>query len=314
MSQIKTSIVDTGLYVLKEKLRKDQHLKPTNQLPSETIDVKRLDLSQDQVFWLGHSASLIIFNQKVILVDPMLGEYASPIPFMYKRFATQRPLDLAEFEWIDVVLFTHNHYDHLDKTSVLKIKNKVGLFLVSVGMKKILTRWGVSDKHIQEMDWHQDLQLGNMKIIATPAKHGSGRGLFDRNKSQCNSWILKDSNTALFLSGDSGYDQHFKEIGEKYGPFDLALMECGQYNPHWKEAHMFPEETVEAVLDVKAQRFIPIHWAGFALSFHPWQEPVEKASKKAQELNLAMDTPMIGEQYRINQPNATRKWWRTIDK
>jgi len=313
LSQEKISLVDTGIYILKKKIKGENKLKPRNPLPAETIDVKKLDLATDQVFWLGHSAALLILNQKVILLDPMLGKHASPLPIAYPRFEGQRPLDLAEFEWIDLVLFTHNHYDHLDKSSILKIKNKVELFLVPVGMKNTLVRWGIAPKRVKEISWNQDVLLDELTITATPTQHSTGRGLFDQNKSQANSWVLKSPKTSLFLSGDSSYADHFKEIGNQYGPFDLALMECGQYNPKWKESHMFPDETVSAVIDSQAKKFIPIHWAGFALSFHPWQEPVEKASQEAVKQGIQMDTPMIGQQYKIHAENVTNKWWRKVD-
>lgn len=215
MSQEKISLVDTGIYILKKKIKGENKLKPRNPLPAETIDVKKLDLATDQVFWLGHSAAILILNQKVILLDPMLGKHASPLPIAYPRFEGQRPLDLAEFEWIDLVLFTHNHYDHLDKSSILKIKNKVELFLVPVGMKNTLVRWGIAPKRVKEISWNQDVLLDELTITATPTQHSTGRGLFDQNKSQANSWVLKSPKTSLFLSGDSSYADHFKEIGNQ---------------------------------------------------------------------------------------------------
>lgn len=249
---------------------------------------------------------------KLILLDPMLGKYASPVVGLYRRFPIENQFDLSELKNIDFVIFSHNHYDHLDKKTVLSLDEQVGNYIVPEGMSRDLIKWGMSPKRIQEVSWHEHVVCDQVTITATPANHYSGRGLLDKNKSACNSWVIKDAKYKLFFSGDSCYETHFSEIGLKYGPFDYGLMECGQYDSHWPKAHMTPEESMVAAREAAVSVIIPIHWAGFALGFHPWKDPIERGLVQAADLGLELATPMIGEPLVFGESTPKTPWWRSV--
>jgi L-ascorbate metabolism protein UlaG (beta-lactamase superfamily) len=183
------------------------------------------------------------------------------------------------------------------------------MFYTSLGVGEHLEYWGIEPERILEFDWwEKQTFIHGLEITATPARHFSGR-LFKRNQSLWSSFVLKTETHSIFIGGDSGYDGVFKTIGEQFGPFDLAILECGQYNDQWPFIHMRPEEAVQACLDLKARAFMPVHWGKFTLSLHPWDEPIERASKKANELKVFMAAPMIGEPQMLDNPSLVRKWW-----
>ena len=268
--------------------------------------------SLSRITWYGHSAVLLEIDQKLILIDPMLGNAASPVPFMTKRFAYEKPIDLESIPAIDVVVLSHDHYDHLDYQSITRLKDKVGHFYTPLGVGAHLERWGVNVSKITELDWWDSASIEQISIVAAPARHFSGRGLTDRNKTQWASWIIIGSSEKIYFSGDSGYGPHFKKIGERYGPFDFAMMECGQYNEKWASIHMMPEETVQASIDVGAKKMMPIHWSAFNLSLHSWTDPVERASAAAKLHNINMVTPLIGQTFCPGGMNGSTSWWKSL--
>ena len=207
------------------------------------------------------------------------------------------------------MLISHDHYDHLDYGSIQKLKSKVKMFYVPLGIKAHLTAWGVDENNIKEFDWWESTTLNGIEFVSTPARHFSGRGLTNRNSTLWSSWVLKSKNSSIFFSGDSGYGKHFKEIGKKYGPFDFAMMECGQYNEQWSQIHMSPEETIQATIDVQSKLMMPIHWGAFKLALHSWNDPIIRATKKAVDLNVNISTPKIGESIILNDKIPTEKWW-----
>lgn len=286
----------------------------SGRTPAKPIPV-RFDSEQDQVdslayiTWYGHSAILLEMDGRRLLLDPMLGPASSPVPFMTKRFPYEAPIPLDDIKSIDAVLISHDHYDHLDYPSILKLKEHVGKFYTALGVGEHLKRWGVESDKIVELDWWQDAELGSLRFTAAPARHFSGRG-FDRNKTQWASWVIEGATQKIYFSGDGGYAEHFKEIGEKFGPFDFAMMECGQYNELWSQIHMMPEESVQAALDVKAQRMMPIHWGGFNLALHTWTDPIERVKEEANSKGIPLYHPYVGERFSINQEVGKAEWWK----
>lgn len=262
-----------------------------------------------RVTWFGHSAFLLEIDGKKILIDPMLGPSPSPVGFVNKRFNDTLPISIADLPKIDAVLFSHDHYDHLDYGSVLELKDKVGHFFTPLGVGSHLKRWGIDENKITEFDWWQGTEFKGLHLVATPAQHFSGRGLGDRDKTLWCSWVIEGKTNKLFFSGDSGYFPGFKEIGEKFGPFDLCMVECGQYNELWHEIHMMPEETVQAHLDLKGNVLIPIHWGAFNLAFHGWTDSIERSTKAAKEKGVNVATPRIGESYVVNGEIPQTEWW-----
>ena len=288
--------------------------------PNKNIAVQKVDSisianynSKTRFIWFGHSTFLLQIKGKNLLIDPMFGDVPAPNPLLgNKRFSNELPIEIEKLPSIDAVLITHDHYDHLDYESIQKLKGKVKLFFTPLGIGIHLLKWGVEKERIIELDWWQEIKFDDLTIRCTPAQHFSGRGISDREKTLWCSWIIQSDDENLFFSGDSGYASHFKEIGEQYGPFDFAFMECGQYNNLWPLVHMLPEETAQAGLDIKAKKMMPIHWGAFKLASHSWTEPVERISKKAKELNVDLVIPKIGEiiEIGLNDSEEIYPWWR----
>jgi L-ascorbate metabolism protein UlaG (beta-lactamase superfamily) len=218
-----------------------------------------------------------------------------------------------DFPNLDMVVITHDHYDHLDYKTILQLKDKTKLFCTSLGVGAHLEHWGIAPERIVELDWWESkIIFESMELTATPARHFSGRS-FARYKSLWSSFILKTPTHRLFLGGDSGYETHFQTIGEKYGPFDIALLECGQYNEDWPYIHMMPEQTVQASIDLKAAVLMTVHWAKFKLSLHPWKEPIERATKAADAKGVTYTTPLIGQPVIIGENYPREAWWTKVD-
>ncbi|WP_188499939.1 MBL fold metallo-hydrolase [Pontibacter amylolyticus] len=292
---------------------KTENQAPDWQLPVEKLDPGRLASAQDTatvLTWFGHSTFLIELDGKRLLVDPMLGERASPLSFLGpKRFTDELPITIEDLPFIDAVLISHDHYDHLDYGSIKKLAEKTGHFYVALGVGAHLERWDIPAEKITELDWWDEAELAGITFVATPARHFSGRGISDRMKTLWTSWVIQGKNEKIFFSGDTGYFDGFKEIGERYGPFDITLLECGQYNELWQSIHMMPEETVQAHLDLKGKLMMPIHWGAFTLAMHSWTDPIERVTKKARELNVPTTTPRIGEPIILNRSIPKSQWW-----
>ena len=289
-----------------------------NKVPSKELPIEKLTKSyfenvpiQPRITWFGHSTSFVEMEGLTIFIDPMLGDVPAPSPFLgTKRFQKELPISIDSLPKIDIVLISHDHYDHLDYGSIVKLKDKVAEFYVPLGIKAHLTLWGVEASKITEFDWWESIRFNKVEFVSTPARHFSGRGVTNRNSTLWCSWVLKSENSNIFFSGDSGYGKHFKEIGEKYGPFDFAMVECGQYNEQWSQIHMTPEETIQASIDVKSSLTMPIHWGSFKLALHSWDDPIIRVSAQAKVLNVKITTPKIGEAIVLSEENyPSEKWW-----
>lgn len=284
---------------------------PEENLPQQKTDIAELVDTNSlslKAAWLGHSTLLLNMEGRMILTDPLFSKKVSPIGPV--RFNDQLPIDVEKLPVIDVAIISHNHYDHLNKYSIKMIHDKVQTFIVPLGVGTYLEKWGVPLEKIVELNWWEEVDVAdNLTIAATPAKHFSGRGLFDRNKSLWASWVLKGADHTVFFSGDGGYFEGFKQIGEKYGPFDVAYLECGAYNQNWSNVHMFPEETVQAYFDLKGKVLQPIHWATFNLAFHAWYDPIVRLVDTGKARNAQLSTPQIGQVVDYNRPLLTNHWW-----
>jgi L-ascorbate metabolism protein UlaG (beta-lactamase superfamily) len=260
--------------------------------------------------WYGHSVLLLRILGKTILIDPMLGDNAAPIsPFPIRRFS-ENTLDFIEsFPEIDLLLLTHDHYDHLDLDSMQLLIPKVKEYYVALGCERHLKKWGIAKEKVTEFDWWNASNFSGIDITFTPTRHFSGRGLSDRAKSLWGGWSLKTDEENIYFSGDSGYGNHFKEVGTKLGPFDFAFMECGQYNKNWHQIHMFPEEAVQAGKDALVHCMMPVHWAGFPLAQHHWKDPIERFVKEAEKQNVAHIYPHLGEVVTY-ETHTNSVWWQ----
>ena len=293
---------------MREFLHKNKNVKPPHVLPFVKTDLKKLKSEQPTLVWFGHSSYLLKINDITILVDPVFSGNAAPVSCMVRSFPGSNEYKVEDFPKIDILLLTHDHYDHLDYKTVLQLKGKINKIVCSLGVGSHLEHWGFDKKIITELDWWEIYNDKDLSLTATPGRHFSGRGI-KRGQSLWSAFILKTGNYNLFLGGDSGYDKHFKEIGEKYGPFDLAILESGQYNTSWPNIHMMPEETVQASVDLKAKVLLPVHWGKFTLAMHAWNEPIKRVLEKAKELKVTVANPKIGEPYVMGETLPTEKWW-----
>lgn len=290
-----------------------------NTIPVNAIPVQETDASSiaqyagpTRFIWFGHSTFLLQINGKNILIDPMFSDVPAPHPMLgTKRFSKKLPIQIEALPHIDAVILSHDHYDHLDYGSIISLKDKVNTFYTPLGVGSHLQEWGIPSQRIVEMDWYDEVVLDDLVFKCTPAQHFSGRGLTDRAATLWSSWILKSPTENIFFSGDSGYGSHFKEIGDKYGPFDMALIECGQYDVMWQEIHMMPEQTAKAAMDLKAKAMMPIHWGAFKLATHEWNEPVKRLSESIKHSEITLVIPIIGESVQlINLKPNTSSWWQ----
>ncbi|MFY8350841.1 MBL fold metallo-hydrolase [Pseudoalteromonas sp. SSM20] len=292
---------------------KKQHAFPSQALPLQTVTRVQLDaLSNDAIHTikLGHSSILLKVHGEFWLLDPVFAQRASPFSFMGPKRFQPTPISLEELPPIDKVLISHNHYDHLDKQSVKLLARKTKQFLVPLGVAGDLARWGINPTKVKEFDWWQELKTKQGFIAFTPIKHFSGRALNDGNKTLWGSWVISANNQTLYFSGDSGYFDGFKQIGERYGPFDMTFIETGAYDKDWPDVHMTPEQSVQAHLDLKGKLMTPIHNGTFDLAFHAWFEPLERVKEEADKQWVQLNTPTVGEILTLGHEYQTSLWWR----
>ena len=302
---------DASYWKLIRKQFSGEKREPEQSLPFQKGPWPTRDTSFHWV-WFGHSTLLFQKNGLNLLLDPVFSERASPFQFMgSKRYAGTESFGLGDLPTIDYVLITHDHYDHLDYHSIIQLAKKSQIrFIVPLGVGSHLESWGITPDRIQELDWWQELDLpGELRLVMTPARHFSGRGLV-RNKTLWASYSFIWSDQKVFASGDSGYGPHFKEIGEKLGPFDLAMLENGQYNEDWPLIHMMPEECWQAGRDLNATYIMPIHWGKFTLALHQWTEPVERLLRAAATADSVFLSPVAGQHNRLNHDFPRDRWWQ----
>ncbi len=298
---------------LKEFTSKRSDPVPTKPVPLQMLEKNHFQYDDNQAFRftkLGHSTILLQFGSEYWLTDPVFSKRASPVQWAGPKRFHPVPVELEALPEIEGVVISHNHYDHLDRGSILHLKDRVKHFVVPLGIGDTLLSWGVSRDKIHELDWWQSISFNSTEIVATPAQHFSGRGVLDGDKTLWASWVFRSPQGNVFFSGDSGYFDGFRQIGEKFGPFDVAFVECGAYHQSWRNIHMLPEDSLQAALDVKARLMVPIHNGTFDLSTHSWYDPMEKISKLAEEANQPLILPMFGQIVDARKPMANTPWWR----
>ncbi|AMO95366.1 beta-lactamase superfamily domain protein [Collimonas fungivorans] len=284
---------------------------PAKPIPVQAISREQLLAAPDRsLFRLGHSTMLLKLRGEFWLTDPVFSERASPFQWIGPKRFHQPPIGIAELPPIKGVILSHDHYDHLDHAAILQLAGKVEHFLTPLGVGDTLVKWGVPAHKIQQLDWWQTTMVSGLQLVATPARHFSGRGLSDGNRTLWASWVILDDDLRLFFSGDSGYFGGFKEIGDRYGPFDLTMIETGAYNLDWPDVHMQPEQTLQAHLDLGGKHLLPVHNGTFDLALHVWQDPFERIVALAEQHGVPVSTPLMGEQLSLAEPQAGRRWWR----
>lgn len=296
--------------------KKVERKTPTDLIPSIKTNLLELSLDQDILVWFGHSSYFIQLEGKRFLIDPVFSGNASPIPGTTKSFKGSDIYTVDDLPEIDYLLITHDHYDHLDYDTILKLKPKTKKIITALGVGSHLEFWGFSSDKIIEKDWYSTIKLDeNLTLHTAPSRHFSGRS-FKRCNTLWTSFILETKDFKMYLGGDSGYDSHLAEIGEKYGPFDIALLDNGQYNEKWKYIHNMPEDVIKAMKDLKAKRVLPVHSSKFSLSLHSWDEPLKKVTElnSLSENPITLITPMIGETVELkNDKQKFKQWWKEVN-
>jgi len=291
--------------MLREYRHRPANTAPDKPVPSVRTDLRRLPDDKVSIVWFGHSSYLVKIHTTHILVDPVFSGNASPFSFFAKAFPGTGGYGVGDMpDRIEKVLLTHDHYDHLDYKTIRQLGGRVQRFYTSLGVGAHLEKWGIPADRITELDWWENSDI----FTATPARHFSGRS-FKRGGTLWSSFVVKTAGTSLFLGGDSGYGEHFKMIGERYGPFDIAVLECGQYGKHWPYIHMMPEQTVAAAQDLGARNLLPVHWAKFTLALHPWDEPIRRVTAAAERAGQRITTPRIGEPVVLDEQYPSDHWW-----
>lgn len=293
--------------------------KRTDPVPKTSIPIQKLtgtdfyeeDNNALRFVRLGHSTIMLQIGGKIWLTDPVLSERASMFQWIGPKRFHPVPIKIGGLPFIEGVLISHDHYDHLDHNSIVQLKDRVGYFYVPLGLKEKLASWGVDSEKIIELDWREKVQIGAVELISTPAQHFSGRGLFDSAETLWTSWVIKTNQHAVFFSGDSGYFAGFKEIGNKYGPFNITFLECGAYNESWRSMHMFPEDNIKAQKDLNGKLLVPVHNGTFDLAFHPWYEPMDQVMNLAKKAKTKFVIPLIGQIVDIKNAPETLEWWKS---
>jgi L-ascorbate metabolism protein UlaG (beta-lactamase superfamily) len=285
-------------------------IRPSRELPWVKTDLNTPAAPAPTIIWFGHSSLLIKTMQGNILIDPVFSNHAGPVPGLITAFKGTTHYHASDMPPIDVLIISHDHYDHLDYRTLKKLKDRIKLAVVPLGVGSDLIYWGFDPKKIIELNWNQSALLpGGLRITATPAQHRSNRSYSHENKTLWVSYVIQADRYRLFYSGDSGYGPHFKKIGRQYGPFDLALLECGQYSPNWPWTHLWLGQAAQAAVDLQARLLQPVHWAKFVEANHPWNEPIEKLLPAAQKLSIPLNVPRIGEPYTLGDPPRQEVWW-----
>ncbi|MFT4176173.1 MAG: MBL fold metallo-hydrolase [Luteolibacter sp.] len=290
--------------------------KPPGTIPASPVSFRQptraeLDAAPDRsLYRLGHSTVLMKLRGQWWLTDPVFCERASPVMFAGPKRFHAPPIALDELPPIRAVILSHDHYDHLDRTAIRMLREKAEMFLTPLGVGDRLAHWGVSKEKIRQLDWWQSIEVDGLRLTSTPAQHFSGRGLLDANKTLWVSWVIEDGDFRLFFSGDGGYSDGFAEIGRRFGPFDVTLIESGAYNEQWPYVHMHPPQTIQAHRDLRGRWLLPLHNGTFDLAMHIWEEPLDEVLRLATESGIDISTPMMGERVDLNAPHIGTRWWR----
>ena len=287
---------------------------PVDEVPIKKFKYDKAESDDVLITWFGHSSILIQMHNMNILVDPIFDKITSPVSFIGPKRYSKVPLDIDDLPQIDVLLLTHDHYDHVSYKTLTSLDNKVKQYLVPLGIDKDLEKFGIDKNKIKNKAWWEEEIINGLTIACTPSRHFSGRYMFDSDDTLWSSWILKDENHTIFDSGDGGYGDHFKAIKEKYGDINLAILDGSQYDESWHDVHMFPEEAVEASIDLDAEVTFLDHYGAYSLSNHSWDDPVNRFTIQAKEKNIEYMTPLIGETVNLKDYNNYKtEWWKEID-
>ena len=293
---------------------KKERLTPSEAIPVVKTDLKIFDISSDVVIWLGHSSYYMQLGGKRILIDPVFSAYASPVSFANKAFAGTNLYTAEDMPEIDCLIISHDHWDHLDYFSIIALKPKINHVVCGLGVGNYFAQWGFEEKRIHEADWYEQVPLeDNFLVHVLPARHYSGR-MLSKDKTLWIGAAFVTRERQVFFSGDSGYGPHFKEIGERFRGFDLAILDAGQYDTNWPSIHMTPEEAAQAAEELQTHSLLLGHIGKFAIANHPWDEPFQRIVSASQNKPYQLITPLIGEIVELaNSQQVFSRWWEQVE-
>ena len=301
--------------MLKGAVNASKHTSPSSTIPTVAGDRKRFattPASGLRVTWMGHSALLIEIEGRRVLTDPVWSHRASPFSWMGPQRWYPPTIALAELPTLDAVVISHDHYDHLDRGTIMALKDRDTTFVVPLGLGAHLAYWGVPQGRIVELDWWERAEVNGLTIVCTPARHASGRMLVDNDAKLWAGYALLGTSHRVYFSGDTGLFPGLREIGERLGPFDLTMIEAGQYDRAWPDWHAGPEQAVRAHQLVRGRVMLPIHWGLFTLAYHGWTEPIERVIVAAERAGVGLIVPRPGESVEPSAPPALERWWPEV--
>ncbi|MFB7511839.1 MBL fold metallo-hydrolase [Streptomyces sp. NPDC056144] len=286
--------------------------------PTTVADLARPPATGLRITWMGHSGVLAEIDGHRVLFDPVWGERCSPFPFVGPKRLHPVPAPLAALGPVDVVVISHDHYDHLDLPTIKELVATDTVFAVPLGVGAHLERWGVPASRLRELDWNESTEIGALRLTATPARHFCGRGIRNKQHTLWASWAVEGPEHRVYHSGDTGYFSGFKDIGAAHGPFDVTMIQIGAYSDFWPDIHMTPEEGLRAHLDLQGGApsgvLLPIHWGTFNLAPHAWAEPGEWTRYEAEEAGQAVAFPRPGEPFEPAGKLPSDPWWSGVSR
>ncbi len=290
---------------------------PTRRLPS--LDPREVwshaPATGLRATWLGHSTVLVEIDGLRILTDPVWGPRASPSRLIGPKRFQPVPIALHAMPPLDLVIVSHDHYDHLDYPTIRHLAKTGVPFVTSLGVGAHLEAWGVSAERITELDWWETHQMpeAELCVTAAPSQHFSGRALHDRNATLWSSMVIRSARHSVFFSGDTGLTTEYEAIGGRLGPFDLVMLEVGAFHPSWGHIHLGPENALAALALLGGGAFLPVHWGTFALAMHAWDQPAESLLAQRPQRNARLLMPRLGEAVEPAHEHVLTPWWRGVD-
>ena len=306
----------SGPGILREMIRGKEIRRPRQPVP--VVAPSATELAEPpagglRLTWLGHATVLVELEGRRVLFDPVWSDRVSPSQAVGPRRLHPMPMSLDELPPLDAVVISHDHYDHLDMRTIRRLAARARVpFVMPLGVGAHLERWGIPPDQIIELDWEERASIAGLELIATAARHFSGRRRPGENTTLWASWVVAGPNRRVFYTGDSGFFDDYAKIGAAHGPFDLTLIQVGAYSPYWPDIHMTPEEGVATHLAVRGGLLVPVHWATFNLSLHSWSEPVERVLADAAKHDARVAVPIPGQLLDVDGLPKPDPWWRAV--